>query len=279
MFFDLNLPAGSLGASEYAAALEMQQRFGVTVVARNTEVKSLSNLRDSRATPGLAPEVSQSDAKQTTFRILERLTIVLDDSNTNLRIDAGNQKLQNYDVLAVKPLTEKALLSAVNADVDIIQLDLSTKLPFNLRKTTLNTAIQKGIYFELSYGPCIRDQNARRNIISNLQSILRVTAGKHLVVTSDAIRALDLRSPHDVMNLLQVFGLPDKYARDAITTSPRSVLYHAATRRDTLKGFVSVEPLDALTEGVKWKMGDVPTGKELEEGADFVSFGDLSGFE
>ncbi|KAI9342240.1 RNase P subunit p30-domain-containing protein [Obelidium mucronatum] len=197
-----------------------------------------------------------------------------------MKIEATNQKLQNYDILAVKPETEKAFAFAANhCDVDLISLDLGSKLPFYIKKTTVNMAVQKGIYFEIAYAPCIRDSNARKNIIANIQQFLRVTGGKNIIISSEAARALDIRSPLDIMNLAQVFGIPDKCAREAITTSCRSVLYHAATRRDTMKGFVAVEPLSVLSEGVKWKLGDAPTDKELEMGADFVSFGDMSGFE
>ncbi|KAJ3064539.1 Ribonuclease P protein subunit p30 [Podochytrium sp. JEL0797] len=202
--------------------------------------------------------------------------MVLDDANLNLKIDASNQKLQHFDILAVKPETEKAFVyAAQHADIDVIQLNLAQKLPFYIKKTTVNMATQRGIFFEVSYGPCIRDSIARANIIANIQQLLRVTGGKHIIISSDAMRALDIRSPQDVQNLAQVFGIPDKHARDAVSANCRSVLFHA----DTMKGFVSVEPLSSLTEGVKWKLGAVPTEDELKTGNDFVSFGDLSGFE
>ncbi|KAJ3025023.1 UNVERIFIED_CONTAM: hypothetical protein HDU68_007549 [Siphonaria sp. JEL0065] len=281
MFFDLNLPTNQLSAPELAASLELLQKYGFKAAAQNTVVTKLNALRDSRRTPGLAPEVSQNTSDDS-FRVLERLTLVLGDDNLNMKMDvASNPKLNNYDLLAVRPETEKAFAHAANnCDVDIIQLDLSSRLPFYIKKTTVNTAVQKGIFFEVSYAPCIRDQNARRNIIANIQQLLRVTSGKNLILTSDAVKALDLRSPLDILNLAQVFGIPDNCARDALGKNCKSVLFHAATRRDTMKGFVSVEPSSSLSDSVKWKLGDAPTEQELhfETNADFVSFGDLSGF-
>ncbi|KAJ3139369.1 hypothetical protein HK100_011774 [Physocladia obscura] len=280
MFFDLNLNGQQLNTTtELETTVETLQKstVGFKVAAVNTTVSgknALTQLSEKRIPNKLSAEVSQSEQQPNSFRLLKRLTLILDDSNLSIKMDASNQKLAAFDLLAVTPTTEKAFQHAAqNFDVDIIALDLATKLPFYIKKTTVNAATQRGIYFELNYSQCIRDQTARKNIISNLQQFIRVTNGKNLIISSDAWKALDIRSPHDVINLAQVFGVPDRYARESVSTACHSVLYHAATRRDTMKGIVSVESVDALGEGARWKLGEAPTAEELN--ADFMAFGDM----
>ncbi|KAJ3264877.1 Ribonuclease P protein subunit p30 [Chytriomyces hyalinus] len=248
--------------------------FVAPIKKDDLELRSLPfKIKEPATQSTLAPEISQAEPS-TEFRLLNRLTIALDDSNLNLRIDVGNSKLQKFDILAVSPRSERAFQNAAsNADVDIISLELAEKMPFHIKKGPVSLAIQRGIVFEVCYGQCIRDANARKSIISNLQSLLRATNGKNIIFTSDAMKGLDIRSPHDVINLAQVFGMPDRYARESISTACRSALYHAATRRNTMKGVVSVESTEVLSEALKWKMGAAPTDEEMN--SDFVAFGDM----
>ncbi|KAJ3245138.1 hypothetical protein HDU78_009865 [Chytriomyces hyalinus] len=81
------------------------------------------------------------------------------------------------------------------------------------------------------------------------------------------MKGLDIRSPHDVINLAQVFGMPDRYARESISTACRNT-------PNTMKGVVSVESTEVLSEALKWKMGAAPTDEEMN--SDFVSFGGMT---
>ncbi|KAI8606951.1 RNase P subunit p30-domain-containing protein, partial [Chytriomyces sp. MP71] len=234
LFFDLNL-SGHQSDEELAASVSLLKRFGYMVAAVNQNVGGKNPLQQIREPPNppvssLAPEVSQATTpeSQKQFRLLQRLTVALDDANLSVRLDASNAKLQKFDLLAARPLSERALHNAVtNADVDIISLDLGSSLGFHIKKGPVSTAIQRGMFFEVSYAPSIRDSTQRKNIIANIQSLLRVTNGKNIILTSDAMRALEIRSTHDVMNLAQMFGIPDRYAREGISNACRSVLYHA----------------------------------------------------
>lgn len=44
--------------------------------------------------------------------------------------------------------------------------------------TNLLQAIEKGIHFEISYAPTIRDSGLRRRVLANAMDIARVTKGK-----------------------------------------------------------------------------------------------------
>lgn len=73
-----------------------------------------------------------------------------------------------FAVLA-RPKTEKALAQVCKeGEVDMISLDMADRLPFNLKFTTVNLAVQRGIYFEIQYASALKDSHSRRNLISNV---------------------------------------------------------------------------------------------------------------
>ncbi|KAJ1566145.1 Ribonuclease P protein subunit p30, partial [Cladochytrium tenue] len=206
-------------------------------------------------------------------RQLKRFTLVLEDHAVNP--DLGNANLASYDLLAVQPTTEKAFqLACLQLPVDVIAVDLGQRLPFYFRRTTVGAAVVRGVHFEIGYGPCIRDQTARRNLLSNAQALVNASGGKNIIITSQAQRAMDLRGPYDIVNLATLFGLSHDQAKKCLTSNCRSVLYHAATRRDTYRGVVAMEAVSELTEADRWKLGDVPTADEMATGLDFVAFDD-----
>lgn len=45
------------------------------------------------------------------------------------------------------------------------------------------------------------DASNRRNLITNALNLVRVTKGKNIILSSAARRAIELRGPHDVINL------------------------------------------------------------------------------
>ncbi len=102
------------------------------------------------------------------IRQLSRVTWTLEDiqhSGTFVRLyldrelteKSSPQFTNQYDILAVQPMTEKTLLHACsNLECDIITLDLSTRLPFFLKRSTLGIAIERGIFFEITYGASLR---------------------------------------------------------------------------------------------------------------------------
>src|SRR4051812_14851114 len=50
----------------------------------------------------------------------------------------------------------------------------------------LSVAIERGIHFEFSFAPAIRDATSRRYLFSNLLSMLRLTRGRNLAFSSGA---------------------------------------------------------------------------------------------
>ncbi|KAJ8328053.1 RNA-binding RNA processing protein rpp1 [Batrachochytrium dendrobatidis] len=300
--FDLNIPESSLTADWGSeSVLGMLVRLGYRGVAISvTCSESLAKLKPCsidkekcaalvrtvanpstivRVSPPLLAQTLPHSIASKTFDIFTRLSISLDNPSHNYSITHGNNILKSYDIISVQPTSEKLFQSACqNLDVDIISLDMGTRLPFFLRHPTVNSAIQRGIMFEICYSQGIRDQTARANLIANAAALVRITKGKHVILSSEARHAFELRAPADVINLASLFSLNPVNAKTALTVNVRSVLVHAATRKDTFRGVMSMEIIDqsgeperdeeSETAGQKWKMAKV---KESE----FISFADF----
>ncbi|KAL6067845.1 RNA-binding RNA processing protein rpp1 [Balamuthia mandrillaris] len=181
-------------------------------------------------------------ATNATVRQYRRLTLITDDSTKPSDLSVHNPILAKYDIIAVQPSSDKLFQQAcASLDVDIITLDLTSRLPFKLKMQIASQALARGIFFELSYATALRNPSSRRYFISNALALVRATKGKGLILSSEAYDAMELRSPYDVMNLTSMFGLDLAKGKAAISISPDATILHGETRK-THKGVVSMNP-------------------------------------
>ncbi|KAJ1972488.1 RNA-binding RNA processing protein rpp1 [Dimargaris verticillata] len=162
---------------------------------------------------------------------LKRLTVITSDARVNYELSNPTEITKEYDILAVQPTTEDTFrLACGTYNIDLIALDLSKKLPFYFKMNSVNQAIERGIYFEICYSAAMKDNVSRRNLISNAMSLCRATRGRNIIISSEARRPLEVRSPYDIVNLGTLFSLNQDRAKHALTTCPRAVLYRCETR-------------------------------------------------
>lgn len=109
----------------------------------------------------------------------------------------------------------------------------------------VDAAIKRSIYFEITYTPCLGDSAGRRYFFSNASNLVRVTGGRHLLLSSGATRDILMRSPYDVVNIGILIGLTHGQALDAISTACQQVIAHAEKRRG--KADVVVETIAAVS--------------------------------
>ena len=121
----------------------------------------------------------------------------------------------------------------------LTSLLLSTPCPLSL-------AIERGIHFEFSFVSSLRDASSRRYLFSNLLSLLRLTRGRNLILSSGASTAMELRGPWDVINLAVLAGVDPPAAKQSIAAHGRSVLLHAEARK-TMKCVLREVKLDEPT--------------------------------
>ncbi|CAJ0749730.1 9544_t:CDS:2, partial [Entrophospora sp. SA101] len=217
-------------------------------------------LEDSSQNYGLTNPIKKFDIYENSGRDvkleqLTRLTVVLEDSSQNYGLTSSNNTILSYDIFAVQPINEKSFQNTCsNFDVDIISLEMGSRLPFYLKHGMVGLAIDCGIFFEICYSPTIRDSISRQHLISNAQNLVRVTCGKNIIISSEAQRAIELRGPYDIINLGTIMGMNQALSKDCITTNCRAVVMHAATRRNAHKAVISFKPVSSLKQSDLWRI-------------------------
>ncbi|PIA38815.1 hypothetical protein AQUCO_02700189v1 [Aquilegia coerulea] len=158
------------------------------------------------------------------FRQYTRLTVAVDSLIQVAALNSGNPVLKTYDLVAVKPSNQTTFEQACKvAEVDLIVIDFSEKVPFRMDFQNVKAAIKRGIYFEITYSHLISDIQTRRQMITNSKLLVEWTRGKNLIFSSAAASASELRGPYDVANLSSLLGLSMKHAKAAISKNCRSV--------------------------------------------------------
>ncbi|MPC34767.1 Ribonuclease P protein subunit p30 [Portunus trituberculatus] len=164
--------------------------------------------------------------------ILTRITITYADPGSAF-LSKFRNSIKQYDIIAVTPTTDSALKQTVSqtvVDVDIIALGPEERGTRFARKL-LRLAVERNIYFELSYGPCITDSTRRQQTITLSHVLHHSFRSANIIVTSQARIPSHLRRPYDVMNLGKFFGLTDAGAKAALVAMGHNVVYFAAMRR------------------------------------------------
>ncbi|KAI1384116.1 PHP domain-like protein [Hypoxylon trugodes] len=268
MLYDLNIPwSPTTTPSDLERTLRFSAQLGYNVVALNHTLDAPlpGNIQNplpkfpppstaNNPQPSSSSQQRQTSSTQRTPTILHRLTLSFTDPSQNQQLPRA---AQSYDLIAVRPTTEKAFQAAcltVSAtDVSLISLDLSTRLPFYLRPKPCMAAIARGLRFEICYGSVLGggDARARANLAGNVAQLVRATRGRGLVVSSEAAGALALRAPADVVNLLAVWGLATERGMEALGTNPRGVVVNEGIKRSGFRGVVDIVGVAERSEGEK----------------------------
>ena len=164
---------------------------------------------------------------------LSRVTVSFDSTRHAADICTPSAVLNSYDIVAVRPGDAASLRHAADCGaVDIIQLDLAGgRLPFALRVENVEHVLRAGLVFEVDVAAAIRDSAARQYLISNTNSLLRLTRGRGILLTSGARTPLELRSPLDTAAIASLMGMSRGDALAAMSRTAQAVLKHAQQRR------------------------------------------------
>ncbi|KAB8273577.1 RNase P subunit p30-domain-containing protein [Aspergillus minisclerotigenes] len=231
MFYDLNVSCGP-DDPELSPTLSFLAELGYTTIALS---QTLNGKLPPNPTP---PPVPTNVPKGLT--ILTRVNLPLSDPTQNQRLTTLTQA---YDLVAIRPANEKALLNAcTNLECDVISLDLSVRQPYHFKFKMLSAAIARGIRFEICYGPGVTGSgaDARRNLIGNAMSLIRATRGRGIIISSEARKALAVRAPWDVINLACVWGLSQERGKEAICEEARKTVALAKLKRTSWRGIIDV---------------------------------------
>lgn len=184
------------------------------------------------------------------LNIYTRLTIVVNDSSKLVNFN----KFQNYfDIIAIKPVLEKALqLSIINLTIDLISVNLNSKLNFYLKHKIVGQAIKKGIKFEVCYDSLISSTASinRRLLISNLLQLIRATRSNGLVISSGCTETVNLRSLNNIVNFYETLGLKKNKINQFIENS-KYVLMNGRLRINSYKQIVAIDDDAELIDNSK----------------------------
>jgi ribonuclease P/MRP protein subunit RPP1 len=260
----LTMDAADLGFNIIAYNFIVRSRFEGTMHGNPFAVEQQG---DQFNVPFPDLEIRNKKGKQAlnaepTIRQLTRMTLIMDEDSMGKHghglTNTNQASLMGYDLLSAQPCNDQSfstlclsLTELKPFSIDIITLDFAShsRAPFYMKRSLVNAAIQNGAVFEVCYSRAVSGSNnngiddtkARRNIISSTRELIRMTNGKGIIISSGAADLLGLRGPYDVINFASVLGMNSMAAKDAITSTCRSLLLRAETRK-TFRGVVgSVE--------------------------------------
>lgn len=236
MLYDLNVPwSPSQNPLELQRTISFLSELGYSGLALNHTI-----------TGALPSQITNPIPKEPPFKIpskttlLRRCTLAIADPTQNHRLPALSAA---YDILALRPTTEKAYLAACQtlSEHSLISLDLTARFPFPFKPKPLMTAVNRGVRIEICYAQAtLEDAGARRNFISNTLGILRATKGRGLVLSSEARNVLGVRAPADVVNLMAVWGLGRERGEESLGINPKGVVTNEGLKRTSFRGVVDV---------------------------------------
>ena len=100
------------------------------------------------------------------------------------------------------------------------------------KKKLLQTAADKGMFFEIEYGKFIIDNESRSNFISNFILLNQVLKGKNLIVSSGAENIFMQRNPEDIIIILEtIFDIKKHMAYKMVTENPIKAVLRSKQRK------------------------------------------------
>lgn len=259
VFMDLNI-ISSNDKSRLRSIIETAAHLGYSTVAINYVVEPKQKKQEipkPQSISDIFEKFPIVQGKSTPIKVLNRLTIVATDAS-HFR-PTNEYKL--FDIVAVYPKTEKLFHAAcMTFDVDIICIAVAEKQPFHFKRAPVYGAIDRGVFFEISYVAAIRDSTMRRYTIANAISLIEACKGKNIIISSGAEKPLEMRGPYDIANLGLVFSLSEGDAKSAVSTNCRSVLLHGETRATASGVVFTMKKPQALKEQTE----DTPASKKAK---------------
>lgn len=235
MYYDLSVPY-TANHGELQRTLAFLSELGYNTIALDFAITSKVPAAISNQIPNPLPFTVPKS-----LHILRRCTLHLSDHSQNHRV---RELSSAYDVLAVRPGNEKCLQqSCQDLECDLVSLDLSSRFPFFFKHSTMTSALQRGLRFEICYGLGILSNDggaSRRNLISNATQLIRATRGRGIVISSEAKKALACRGPADVVNLAVLWGLGQERGMEAVGKEARNVVVQAEMKRRSYRGVIDV---------------------------------------
>ncbi|KAK5646756.1 hypothetical protein RI129_005220 [Pyrocoelia pectoralis] len=163
------------------------------------------------------------------LKILNRLTISFTTQDIINRI-IKSPNYRKYHIIAAQPESQQAFqFTCTNFEADIFTFNPSTKPNYKMQRKLYYLLVERGVHFEIMYGPAIEDSTKRKNIIATAHMYHSFGKSRNIIISSGITNSFLIRNPYDVINLGLLFGLSDGQAKDAIQNNGRNVYMHGST--------------------------------------------------
>ncbi|KAI3416645.1 uncharacterized protein J3R85_015278 [Psidium guajava] len=240
-FFDLNIP--------YDASSSPSDKANLVRIATKAMELGYDGIAYNRSTRGIMSDRDRCSIPLLSLSALlkyTRLTVFAETVSQAQVLNSGNPVLKSYDLVAVRPLNQAAFDHVCEkSEIDIIAIDFSEKLPFRLKLPMVKTAIERGVYFEISYSSLISDVQMRRQVISTAKLLVDWTRGKNLIITSAASSVNEIRGPYDVANVSFLLGISMEQGKASISKNCRALIANALKKKKFYKGAIRVEAMSS----------------------------------
>ncbi|KAI8379191.1 RNase P subunit p30-domain-containing protein [Radiomyces spectabilis] len=219
-------------------------------IALNKTIRESLSPKITRIEP-IAPE------KFKNLQQLTRITVVAEDTKRNYQLTGSFSQI---DILAVQPINIDVCKHACQTyDVDLITLDFSYRW-ISPGYVAAQVAVNRGVFFEICYSQITRmDEKKRAVFFGNFRRLVEVTRGQNIILSSEAIKALDIRRPSELRMLCILCGMTQAQVEASLGYNYLRLLKKAETRKYTYCAAVRV---DAIPESNKRKDDEPVTPKK-----------------
>ncbi|XP_054742832.1 ribonuclease P protein subunit p30 [Anastrepha obliqua] len=164
-------------------------------------------------------------------KILQRITIIYVDVAVAHAM-TNSQNLKKFNLIAGQPKTDAALTHCCTAFAgDLVTFDTEAGVKLLVNRKAYKIAVKRGLFFEIKYGPAIRDSSVRKDMIKLAHNYCVRGKSRNIIFSSDATNVFELRGPYDVANLAYIFGLSEDQGKNAVDKACRQLFLRAESRR------------------------------------------------
>lgn len=183
--------------------------------------------------------------KSLNVKVLTRLTVRVAETLQLYKLNK-HANTNQYDLLALEPQNSKILqyISIGSADLDILTFSLSDRMEYNLYKVGFKVLEQRGVCFEINYGPAQINQASRRNVICNGQMLAEKTS-KNIIFSSGVDDIFRFRGPKDAESLGVLFLLPSGRCYDAVYNNGTKAINSSKHRKNPCSSAIELIKMDA----------------------------------
>ncbi|CAO3696571.1 unnamed protein product [Rhizopus stolonifer] len=197
MYHNLNIPCSFSpdGASVDKLKLILSQlsQFNECTAALNYTIQDLKKVKKANDFDRLGINSKYP------LTILKRLTI---DTDTIFNNEDIASLRQDYDLISLKTRNDELFeLACKELNLDMISFHFDERLSFELKPLLIKRAMERHVYFEISYAPTIKDKQARLYTLQIAKELYEFTKGHYWIISSETESVSDIRNPYDIFYL------------------------------------------------------------------------------